>query len=264
MTGFTGGISEELQVLDRAFAATWERDEAAFVAGIMGLPGVRLVPKEAFEDAVREEAQRSLAASPKLRWRIAREVAEVCRAWIENADKVAFALACGKAGFTSRVVLGPFPADDAGGATFGMLPMPAGRPEKFGIALRSPAGLRFMTGVPPDTGKVLADVTKAEIFCAQKMALAFRMPESVGLRWARTGRKFSIAAADLRVMPGSLWLPTKWRIMLMCKDWAVKGSPKLTTFADGAVGWKETLTQGELSALIAASGLTANRAQPVP
>lgn len=70
----------------------------------------------------------------------------------------------------------------------------------------------------------LADATKAEIARAQQMALAFRLPQSVGLRWTRTGRAFSITALTLRVMPGILWLPSKWRILWQCSDWAVRAA----------------------------------------
>ena len=250
MTGFTGGISEALQVQDRKFAATWKQAQTAFVQAVLNLPLMRRVPADQWETEVRAYAKQLLASSPEIRHALACEVAETCRNWLNDRENIAFALACGKSGFTTRCIMGPFPAE-TDGETYSLFPIPKGMENtNMGVALRSPSRLRFQTGIPPETGKVLADVTKAEIYRVQKMAFAFRLPESVGLRWSITGREFSIIAPMLKVMPGFLWQPHKWRILWSGTHWAVKGSPKLTTFADVVAEWKETLTQDQLTARI--------------
>lgn len=91
------------------------------------------------------------------------------------------------------------------------------------------------------------------------MAKAFRLPEAVGLHWSRIGRPFSIGDVELRVMPGFRWLPTKWRIAWAGKDWAVKGSPRPSTFVDALSGKQETLTQAGLSELITEAVLTTGK-----
>ena len=257
MTGFTGGISTELELLDKEFYASWQRTKPQLVAAVLAGANVRWIEPEAIREEIRAEALRRMANDPGLRHALARDVAEQCRAWFQDAEKVAFALACGMVGFPTRSILGPLTAVDGSGETFSVFPMPAGFAEaKSGAALRSAAGLRFQTNFPTEEGRVLAEVTNAQIKQAQIMALAFRLPQSVGLRWAGMGRAFHIGNTMLKVMPGAFWLPSKWRILWAGKVWAVKGSPRKTTFLDAETDRQETLTQIELVHRMAEAGLS--------
>lgn len=196
---------------------------------------------------------------PESQRQIARSIAAQCDAWFADADKVALALACGKAGFRSHVFMENIRSAECG-ETYSIIQVPPGITSGItGIALQTPTGLRLQTETPPDTGKILAEVTKAEVARAQKMANAFRLPEAVGLYWSKISRPFSIGDVELRVMPGFRWLPTKWRIAWAGKDWAVKGSPKMSSFVDALSGKQETLTQAGLSELIAEAALTTGR-----
>lgn len=206
-------------------------------------------------DPVMEEVQRLETDLAEGQWQIARDVAIRCHAWFADSQAVALALACGKAGFRAHPFMENIRSDESG-ETYSIIQVPQGITSGItGIALQIPTGLRLQTGTPPETGKILAEVTKAEVSRAQKMGTAFRLPEAVGLHWSRIGRPFSIGDVELRVMPGFRWLPTKWRIAWAGKDWAVKGGPKLSTFADALTGRQDTLTQAGLSDLIEEAGL---------
>ncbi len=92
-------------------------------------------------------------------------------------------------------------------------------------------------------------VSRREIERAQKMALAFRLPESVALRWPQMRYSFSVDMHLMLVMPGKQWSPEKWRILWNGSErWAVKGSPNRSTFYDAYAKRTETLTQDEIAA----------------
>jgi len=102
-------------------------------------------------------------------------------------------------------------------------------------------------------------VSRAEIRRASKMALAFRLPESVGLRWLKMARPFRVDLYHMRVMPVSDWAPHKWRVTWLGNgDWAVKGSPSRSSFAWGqGLDRTERLMQDEIAAGLGALGLKA-------
>ena len=112
-------------------------------------------------------------------------------------------------------------------------------------------GFVLFAGDGPQGGSEIK-LSRREIDRAMKMALAFRLPESVGLRWWHMGKPFDVRSAYLKVIPGSTWLPHKYRVMWLSPEWAVKGSPSRSTFArvcDDTPA--ETLMQDEISARIA-------------
>jgi hypothetical protein len=204
-----------------------------------------------------DEARHLATDLPEAQRQMACNIAARCDAWF--VDAVALALACSKAGFRSHVFMGNIRSAESG-AIYNILQVPPGITSGItGIALQTSIGLRLQTGTPPDTGKILAEVTNAKVARAQKMASAFRLPETVGLHFGGIGRPFIIGDVELRVMPGFRWLLTKWRIAWAGKDWAVKSSPKLSTFFDALSGKQETLTQAGLSELIAEARLTTGK-----
>ncbi len=256
MTGFSGGVSEELQALDREFAATWQRDEAAFVAAFMSLPIVRLVPQQALGEAVRAEAQRLIATDPNLRWQLARKVTLACHTFLADAAAVALALACQKADLVLRATAEPLPLGPERDVTFSMMLVQQGLPGIPAIwQVLDRTGLCLQTEVPPERGGVLAEVTWAEVRMAQDMARKLRLPEMVGLSWRQTKRAFHLRWARMKVFPGPFWARSQGGVNIGAADWAVMCSPSGVEFHDTLTKESQRLNPRQLTAMIEEAGL---------
>lgn len=256
MTGFAGGVSKKLQLLDRTFAATLERDKASFIAAFMGLPGVRLVPGEAIEVTVREEAERQRAISPRVQKFIVREAVVACRAFFDDASAVALALACQTANLVLREVEKPLPLGPDRDVTFSLMLVMEGLPGTGGVwQVMDRKGLRLQTAFPPARGGVLAEVTWPEVQLAQDMAQEMRLSEMAGLCWAKTGRAFHLHWARLRVLPGPLWSRSRGGIGLGTKDWAVTANKQNLEFHDTLKDIHQRLNTQQLNTLLEEAGL---------
>jgi hypothetical protein len=260
-SGFAGGLAPELQALDAEF---WAAEQASpvlesVVEAMLARLDIRLLPLAEVANARQAEARRLIEESPEIQRSIVRSVAAACRAWLSDPLNMGMALASSKVGagvFTSAG-LQPVVLDDGTRKLLAVLNGWGndGPTQNVGNVVFDQSGLRF-TG-NPDMDPVDVFVSAAEIRRATRMALAFRLPESVGLRWVRMGRPFSVIVYSFAVMPGSSWQPTKWRVMWIGDaDWGVKGSPNRSTFSWGTgLLEKETLMQDEIAARLEALSL---------
>jgi hypothetical protein len=261
-TGFTGGRAEALDELDQAFWAAERGGEVygSMARALMARPDVRLVPEAGLKAALDAEARRLLENDPVARQHICHAVAECSRQWLSNPLKMGVALASGSLTDGVLVPVGLDATREGDGAIkwFVVLVGRSGSEptRNIGHVLLNGSGLRFFG----DSNKEPVDlfVSRAEIRRATKMALAFRLPESVGLRWGKVQRPFSIGLYRFMVMPASNWAPHKWRVTWVGDtDWAVKGSPNRSTFIWGDdYDQKETLMQEDIAARITGLGLT--------
>lgn len=253
-TGFSGGRAPELDALDKAFWNAGGNGSDLYETlahALLARSYVRRVPEGELKSALDAEAQRLSQTSLEVQGSIARLVAGKCRQWLSDPMNMGFAIASGKLQYGKLVQLTsvePFLAclvtPTEGGATHNM-----------GYVRLDRDGLTFKG----DQKMEMVDlfVSRAEIRRATEMALAFRLPESVGLRWSKMRRPFKISITNIKVMPGSIWRPNKWRVLWMGGvDWAVKGSPNRSTFAWGAgLVHSETMMQDEIAERFAALGL---------
>ncbi len=232
--------------------------EEAVLRAMLARPDIRRVPKDEAEADRRAEARRLIEESPEIQRWIVESVAGACRAWLSDPINMGLALASGRldSGVFAAVDVSRVPLDD--GSTkvcAALVGRSADVARNIGWFHVTEGGMTFEgdPALPP----VDVFVSRAEIRRATRMALAFRLPESVGLRWARMERPFRVDVHVFRVMPQADWGPSKWRVLWSGNaDWAVKGSPSRSTFAMGPMLMeKETLMQDEITLRLAALGL---------
>jgi hypothetical protein len=232
--------------------------EEAVLRVMLARPDIRRVPQAEAGAERRAEAKRLIEESLEIRQFIVRTVAEACRVWLSDPINMGLALASGKldSGVFAAVDIRHAQMDDGSIRVFAAL---VGRnsdvARNVGYFHVTEDGMRFEGD--PALAPVDICVSRAEIRRATRMALAFRLPESVGLRWARMERPFRVGLHVFRVMPQADWGPSKWRVLWSGNaDWAVKGSPSRSTFAMGPMLMeKETLRQDEIADRLAALAL---------
>ncbi len=259
-TGFGDRIAKALEALDQEYREIGGTKPLA--AGVLGWlrsrEDIRLVPLASLETEIEREALRAKTEMPEVHRWIVRAVADECRQWLSDPFNIGVSLASGKV--PGGHLFTPFspeaPAKQLNKTYVALVSEVGGQKNtEPGYFLCDEQGVRIYKGLFV-SGEPVVEVTRREIERASKMALAFRLPESVALRWMPMGREFSINVRHMQVMPGSRWRPDKWRILWHGgASWAVKGSPNRSTFMNLDTLFRETLMQEDIATRIADLGL---------
>lgn len=250
-TGFNGGIAPDLAALDQPYyqlgalapqVAAWLRTQ----------PWLTFVPPErvAQEQAAAEKAW--IASNPAAQHAQIRFVAKRLENWFSDPVQVGLALAAGEnnAGRLAHTIVQP----TSPRGVFAMSDVSLGTQRTDICHYELSEAVLTVTSKAALEGeeaflKQPIEITTEQIARVQRLALEFRMPQSLGLRWWRTAWDLDLRKTSLYELPN--WAPGKFWLRLMGDGWGLKGSPEKSTFAGPVVG-QESLLQEEIAARVQA------------
>ncbi|MDV7142091.1 hypothetical protein R3X27_05290 [Tropicimonas sp. TH_r6] len=201
----------------------------------------------------------SFAQDETMRAHLARAVAEKARALFADPVIIGVALAAGQRNTErfARFV----PSHLSGGGTPKFVLREAGGEQEAADICPYRLDERGLTPTP-DASHVTSGpihISMEQIDRCQRLALEFRLPESIGLRWWHMRRPFGPDAFQLCELPR--WEPGKFWLRWMEPDWAAKGSPEKSTFLCADPGRPESLSLQELARLASEAGTPAWRTE---
>lgn len=197
-----------------------------------------------------------IARHPEIHAKIARETTNTVREWFADQTKVGLALVAGWGNATRFVIEDETNCldDKQGSMTLAEVRFPyMNDPAKLSCNYEFKSdGLHAQIFEEGElTEKIHIPLEK--IANVQKLAIEFRIPESVGLRWWQMPADFSTHIYGLYELPN--WQPGKFWLRWTCGTWAVKGSPEKSTFVKLISDSFESFSQQEIAELAAQAQL---------